>query len=217
MYYFPKGPSPALANEQDVGGQEGYPPIKLNSRLLVCENTVFSVFFDHLSDAKGREVLEYLSIMPKCSMEGRVTGIGVLPVKDGRIGLIKVFRHPIRDWSWEIPKGFLDADENAEQAAARELFEETGFSIQAGQLVALGQMSPEAGVIDGRIRLFSATLEKGETVDVAGELGHGELFFFGRGEIVAMLESGDIQDGCTMSAILKLAISERWSEITDEI
>lgn len=188
-------------------------PIRLYSRSPVCENTVFSVFFDHVTGAHGHEISHYLSILPKCGTKDMVTGVGVLPIKDGRIGLIRVFRHPLNCWSWEIPKGFLDVDETAEQAAIRELHEEAGFTIRAAQLVPLGSMSPEAGVIAGRTQLFSATLERSEVADsVAGELGHGELLFFGHNEVIALIESGDIQDGCTMSALLKHAIKERWVE-----
>jgi predicted NUDIX family NTP pyrophosphohydrolase len=37
---------------------------------------------------------------------------------------------------WSIPKGLLDAGENAEQAARRETLEETG--VEAGDLIELG-------------------------------------------------------------------------------
>ncbi|MDQ3185881.1 MAG: NUDIX hydrolase [Pseudomonadota bacterium] len=192
---------------------EELPPIRLHSRRLACENTVFSVFLDHVTGTHGHEVLQYLSVLPKGGAEGTVTGVGVLPIKDGKLGLIRIFRHPLSRWSWEVPRGLVDTGETAEQAAVRELREETGFAVKSAQLVTLGVMAPEAGVIAGRVRLFSVTLEKDENVGaVDGELGHGELAFFRRDEITAMIESGGIQDGCTMSAILKHTIKERWFE-----
>jgi hypothetical protein len=54
---------------------------------------VFSVVLDHVTGAHGYEVLQHVSILPKCRTEGMVTGIGVLPVKEGRHRLIRVFCH----------------------------------------------------------------------------------------------------------------------------
>ncbi|SCY20979.1 ADP-ribose pyrophosphatase YjhB, NUDIX family [Nitrosospira sp. Nl5] len=188
-------------------------PVRLHSRHLACENTIFSVFLDHVTGTQGHEVLLYLSVLPKGGAEGMVAGVGVLPIKDGKLGLIRVFRHPLSRWSWEVPRGLVNAGETAEQAAVRELREETGFAAKPTQFVALGVMAPEAGVIAGCIQLFSVILEKDESVGaVDGELGHGELAFFRRDEITAMIESGSVQDGCTMSAILKHTIKERWFE-----
>ena len=186
-------------------------PIRLRSRRLAGENTVFSIFFDHITGIGGHEVLQYLSVLPKRVISDMVTGVGVLPVKQGKFGLIRVFRHPLGRWSWEVCKGLIDADETTEQAAARELREETGFAVPAAQLIALGIMAPEAGVIAGRIQLFAATLgEKEYTQTADGELGHGELTFFRRDEIIALSQCGDIQDGCTLSALWKYAIQEHW-------
>lgn len=184
-------------------------PIRLHSRRLACENAVFSVFLDHVTGTHGHEVLQYLSVLPKHGAEGMVTGVGVLPIKEGKLGLIRVFRHPLNRWSWEIPRGFVDAGETAEQAAVRELREETGFAVQSAQLVALGVMAPEAGVIAGRIRLFSVTLEKDKNVGaVDGELGHEELAFFSCEEVFELIAIGEIEDACTLSLLLKHFIAQ---------
>lgn len=213
MYYSPLASPLGRVTEQNKVKQEvrtEVAPIRLNSRRLVCENTVYSVFFDHVGDAEGHEVLEYLSVLPKSEANERVTGSGVLPVKEGKLGLIRVFRHPLGRWSWEIPKGFLDVNETSEQSAVRELCEETGFIVDLSQLISLGVMVPEAGMVAGCIQLFSVNVEVYKVGATIGELGHGERGFFGRDQIIAMIESGDIHDGCTMSAILKYAIKECW-------
>jgi ADP-ribose pyrophosphatase len=44
-----------------------------------------------------------------------------------KIVLVKQFRPPIRDFVYELPAGIIDPGENAEQAARRELKEETGL------------------------------------------------------------------------------------------
>lgn len=62
-------------------------------------------------------------------------------------------------------------------------------------------------MVAARIRLFVASVSGN---DVPGsphnELGLGELRFFSRREIAALIASGDIEDACTLSALLLHAI-----------
>ena len=48
---------------------------------------------------------------------------------DDRILLIKEFRMGVNGYVWAFPAGLIDGDETAEQAARRELKEETGLNI----------------------------------------------------------------------------------------
>lgn len=56
-------------------------------------------------------------------------------LRDGRIVLIQQYRHPLREWVWEIPAGSI-ADESPEETARRELLEEIGGSCD--ELIPLG-------------------------------------------------------------------------------
>jgi 8-oxo-dGTP pyrophosphatase MutT (NUDIX family) len=52
----------------------------------------------------------------------------VLPVlPSGQIILVLNFRHPTRSWKLELPRGGMQSGETQEEAALRELKEETGF------------------------------------------------------------------------------------------
>ncbi len=54
--------------------------------------------------------------------------VAVLPLfSNGDVMLIRTFRHGIRGWGLEVPKGFGNAGESFLQAAERELYEETGL------------------------------------------------------------------------------------------
>lgn len=173
-------------------------PLTLESRKEVCRNTVFTVFLDHVRDASGREVVDYLSVVPHHRAAGAVTGVAVLPVADGRFGLIRIFRHPLGEFCWEAPRGFVDSGESPVAAALRELREETGLIASPRSVRDLGVIAPEPGVVDARIRLFAADGCGRASVTHHDELGHGELRFFGRDELIGIMDGGEIMDPCTL-------------------
>ncbi len=180
--------------------------ITVRARRLVFENTVFSVYADHVADKNGNEVPQYLSVVPKCLLADSIAGVAVLPVRDGRVGLIRVFRHPLGKWSWEAIKGHAEPSENARDVAARELLEESGFSVAADKFIDLGAIAPEGGVIEGRSRLFVGVLTEQAEKVVTPELGHGELVFYSQDEIDDLIERGEIEDASTLVAIYKWQI-----------
>ncbi len=181
----------------------GEAKITVRARRLVFENSVFSVYADHVADKNGNEVPQYLSVVPKCLLADSIAGVAVLPVRDGRVGLIRVFRHPLGKWSWEAIKGHAEPGEDAREAAARELLEESGFLVAADKFIDLGAIAPEGGVIEGRSRLFVGVLTEQAEKVVTPELGHGELVFYSQGEIDDLIERGEIEDSSTVVLLLK--------------
>lgn len=183
--------------------QSGDAEITIRARRLVFENTVFSVYADHVADKNGNEVAQYLSVVPKCLLADSIAGVAVLPVRDGRVGLIRVFRHPLGRWSLEAIKGHAEPNEDAREVAARELLEESGFSVAADKFIDLGAIAPEGGVIEGRSRLFVGVLTEQTKKIVTPELGHGDLVFYSQDEIVDLIERGEIEDASTVVLLLK--------------
>lgn len=62
--------------------------------------------------------------------EGPATGILAL-TKDQQVILVKQFRPGLNEILNELPGGYVDANETSEQAAERELLEETGYKGNA--------------------------------------------------------------------------------------
>jgi len=180
------------------------PEVKTLSRRLVCENTKFNVFFDHVLDQNGFEVPNYLVVSPKQQTQYLVSGVAILPIIDGKVGLVKIFRPAIGTYGWEIPHGFVEASESSRDGALRELVEETG--IKAVGIKSLGYITPDAGVLAARVELFVAEPCK-LAHDADLEFGLAELKLFSLNEFEAMIRSSQIQDTFTLSAWCKYQLS----------
>lgn len=59
---------------------------------------------------------------------------GAVVVRDGRALLVKRAREPFLGW-WDVPGGYLEYGEHPEDAARRELKEETGLDIRIVRLL----------------------------------------------------------------------------------
>ena len=177
-------------------------PIEVISRRLACENTKFFIYFDHVIDQAGDEVKNYLVVAPKVTGENLVTGVAILPIVDGQIGLIRIYRPAIRDYSWEIPHGFVDAGENDNASALRELLEETGLTVTSQSFSSLGYITPDSGVLAARVHLFLAVTGQASQA-IQRELGLREFRFFPVVEFERMIKCSEIQDTFTLAAWCK--------------
>ena len=173
------------------------PVITLKRRSVAFENQRFRVFSDHICDSQGAEVTDYLVVAPHTRREDLITGIGVLPVCDGRVGLVQAFRHALGRVQLEVPRGFVDAGEDPRSAALRELFEETGLQCEASRLIDLGVCAPEASTIAARVALFAATHCRLAGSAPDQELGLGGCKYFTFSDAMQMIREMSIEDVTT--------------------
>jgi len=64
------------------------------------------------------------------------------------------WRHGSLDLSLEFPGGVFEPGENPEEAASRELLEETGY--KAGKIRKLGEFSPNPAIMSNKVHFFLA-------------------------------------------------------------
>jgi ADP-ribose pyrophosphatase len=177
-------------------------PIEVVARRLVCENTKFFVYFDHVIDSAGDEVKNYLVVAPKNAGKNLVTGVAILPVIAGQVGLIRIYRPAIRDYSWEIPHGFVDEGESEGTSALREMLEETGLTVESQDFFSMGYITPDSGVLAARVHLFLVKAGQSNHA-IQRELGLREFRFFPVDEFEKMINRSEIQDTFTLAAWCK--------------
>ncbi|MGK5685587.1 NUDIX hydrolase [Actinoplanes sp. URMC 104] len=153
---------------------------------VVYEDSYFIVLRDAVRFRDG-------SLGPYLRVVGAVDGPGaaVLPVlADGRIVLVRHFRHEARDWVWEVPRGFPEPGEDGPATAARELSEELGVTARELQpLGRLGQDEIYLGRIDGA-RLTADAVEE----------GLDEIRPVTAAELAGLIAGGQVTDGFLLAA-----------------
>ena len=136
----------------------------------------------------SREVVEH---------PGAVAIVPVLP--DGRILLVRQFRHPVGKVLIEIPAGKLDKGEAPDRCALRELEEETGY--RAGSLECKASIFTGPGFTDEVIHLYEASqLQPSQLQPDDDEFLQVQVFT--PEEIRQMIHSGEIEDAKTIVSLL---------------
>ena len=118
---------------------------------------------------------------------------------DGKMVMVRQFRKPAERVMLEVPAGKIDAGEEPETAAVRELKEETGYT--AGKVVHMTSFYPSVGYSEEMLHLYLCTeLTAGETCFDENEAI--EIEEMDIGVLYRMVMDGKIQDGKSAIAIL---------------
>lgn len=138
----------------------------------------------------SREVVEH---------PGAVAVVPVLP--DGRIILVRQFRHPVGQILLEIPAGKLDAGEDPDDCALRELEEETGH--RAGRLERKASVFTGPGFTDEVIHIYIAE-DLRKTALNPDEDEFLEVDAYAPEDIRQMIRDGLIRDSKTLAGLYLL-------------
>ena len=124
----------------------------------------------------------------------------VLPVlDDGRIVLIRQYRHAARQYLWELVAGRIDNGESPKKGAARELIEETGY--RAKRFKVFLDVFPTPGFLEERMYILLAEgLTAGEAQPEEDE--KIEARSYTRKELEKMMKEGRIRDAKTVAGLL---------------
>jgi len=132
----------------------------VTSSQRVFDGAVTAVRIDDVVMPDGntakREVVEHDNAVAIVALESAGARAGADPDADPNVILIEQYRHPLGRRLWELPAGLMDVHgEGAQQTAARELVEETGYA--AANWSVLVDVAPSPGFSEEIVRIFLAT------------------------------------------------------------
>jgi len=166
-------------------------PYRTEKSKKVFEGGVFSVRVDDVTMPDGsraeREVVNHSG------------GVVILAILEGKVIMVRQYRHPAGAELLELPAGKLEPREDPKECAVRELEEETGYL--ASMVTKLGSFYASPGYSSEMLHLYLASgLEA--TAQRLDDGEHLEVVYVPYEEALGDCLNGKIQDAKTALALL---------------
>lgn len=120
---------------------------------------------------------------------------------DGKLLVVRQFRHGARTMQWEIPGGCIDAGEtDPAQAGIRELLEETGYAGEDARVI--GDICPNPALQSNRCYTVLVRNVRKVSAPALEDTEDIETFAMTPGEILGMIRRGEFEHGIMLDSIL---------------
>jgi 8-oxo-dGTP diphosphatase len=121
-------------------------------------------------------------------------GVGAIIIENDRVVLVRRARPPLQG-EWSIPGGVLEVGELVRDAAVREAREETGLTVEPGEL--LGVYDRVLRDADKRVQYHYVLIDflcRRVAGDIAAASDAAEVRWFRQGELAALKLAEDTMD-----------------------
>src|SRR5436853_7138729 len=162
------------------------------SSTIIYNGPVFGIRRDEVIEPSGVRATREVITHP-----GSVVVLPELP--DGKILLIRQYRHATRQYLWELVAGRMDPGETPKAAAARELIEETGY--RSKRVCIFLDIFPTPGFLEERMFILLAeglTAGKAEPEEDEKIISRSH----DRKQLEEMIRGGKLRDAKSIAGIL---------------
>ncbi len=131
----------------------------------------------------------------------------VIAEKGENFLMVKQWRHGEKHLSVEFPGGVIDKGETPEQAARRELKEETSF--EAGKLEYLGKMNPNPALFRNHSHIFAASELTSSGKQNLDDDEYVSYFEIPKSEVIEKMGSEDFNHALMAAALLRYMVTRK--------
>jgi ADP-ribose pyrophosphatase len=129
--------------------------------------------------------------------------VAIVAIDSGRVLLKREYRHPVNSVIYDLPGGGVETKENVLDAAARELYEETGYVSETLRVVGSFYMDPgrsnrEIFIVLAENVKIKKDAEKRTFIENDAFIHYG---FFDISEVLSMIKKGEIKDNSLITGM----------------
>jgi len=168
-------------------------PYKIHSSKVIYENHWMTVREDQITHPSGSEgIYAYVDV--------KNSAVVVAMNDRNEVLLSRNFKYPVKEWSWEVPGGGGETDEEITLTASRELAEEAGLA--SDDWTTLGKTVVWDGLAtEKQFSLLARNVYETERLESDDKdlVRDGQFFSFEK--VHEMIKSGEINDNQTLTAL----------------
>ncbi len=134
----------------------------------------------------------------------------VVVTEDDKILMVRQYRHAINQTTIELPGGVIDKNEDPQNAAIREVLEETGYTIS--QIHLLYSTAPNPATNNNMAYFFLAKANKNLNRQNTDPFEDIDVLLIDKNEVLEMIHKSQIIHGVQIGAIYAAYLKLGWLE-----